>query len=211
MANAEIANTTYETDAYAITHISLGRGVATGPERLDHPALYVVSSGTVTAVFKEDGEIKERDVHYGESFIRPAYVLAYFRAVEDSVYTEIRFPNRANLAQILREKEIFYLTDLIHYSGKNHVNILRLINDSQFKLNLIAMDPNTQREEVVLTEGDAVAICLEGSVSVYYDHKEYKMHKGECIMCAMNHTVHLQTAENTKVLTLVTKDDADYE
>ncbi len=210
MHNAEITSTTYETDAYSIIHYALGEGVRTSPERLNHPALYVAAQGTVRMHYKEDDNFTTKDLQSGESLIRPASLLASFEGMQDCVYTEIRFPQNTSLAPGLKEKEIFEIKNLVSYSESEAVSQLRLIEDPLFRMHVFAISAGHETPCDVLTEGDAIASCLEGTVIVIYDEKPYLLHEDETIMCAAGHKVQLKAEENAKMLTIITKDEPYY-
>ena len=193
-----IHNTTYENYGYVYTHMSMGKDTVIVPERLKNHAFYFGESGTVDIEYKEDGIRKIVRIRQGDVIIRRAGMLCGFRAIEDTVVSELVFPKTSKTSTLLVEGLLMRLENFVSYKSGD-VNSAYLIDDINFKLYVDALDKGTM-VETDSAPCERMFTILEGTGIVAYKYRESPINKGETFVVPRGRAYRLTATERMKLV-----------
>ena len=105
-------------------------------------------------------------------------------------------------SQILKDKEIFALKDLLPYQDGKIVN-MDLISDEKLKLVLMSFAEGTGLSEHA-APGEALIFALDGEGIIGYEGKEYTIHAGENFKFEKNGAHYVKADKKFKMALLLT-------
>lgn len=157
-----------------ITIFSLAEGTDISAEHYPEPVLYLGLSGNA-GIFSpgetEQSLLPGRCIYISDG--KDTGVIA----PSDSIYIEIGLNSKTIMNQIVKNREVFALKDIVSYQEGKIVNMDIASND-KMKFVVMAFDAGQGLREHA-APGDAMVFALDGEGIIGYEGKEYLLKAGE--------------------------------
>lgn len=157
-----------------VTVFSLAEGTDISAERYPEPVFYMGISG-IPRIFTP-GEDSQSLHPWCGLYIRDGKDTGVI-ASEDTVYLEIGLKSNTTMNQIIKNREVFSLKDIVPYQEGRIVNMDIASND-KMKFVVMAFDAGQGLREHA-APGDAIVFALDGEGVIGYEGKEYTIKAGE--------------------------------
>lgn len=151
---------------------SLGNDGDISKENYDENKLITLLSGEITIYSSLSNVV----VKEGEAVITIPGSFGV-KADKESVYMEVGLGREIMVNEKIKAGDVFSLKDLVPYRAESIVN-MDVLSSSTTKFALMAFDKGTALSEHS-APGDAIVFALEGSATIGYEGKEYKIKEGE--------------------------------
>ncbi|MDD3239438.1 MAG: cupin domain-containing protein [Lachnospira sp.] len=185
---------------YYISYFSLAEGTDISAETYQYPKLWLVNDGMMEVDRPEEN--MNRVIKKGEVYMTPVNRLVGVSTKSGCIYTEITLKEDSKMNQILKDKEIFALKDLLPYQDGKIVN-MDLISDEKLKLVLMSFAEGTGLSEHA-APGEALIFALDGEGIIGYEGKEYTIHAGENFKFEKNGAHYVKADKKFKMALLLT-------
>lgn len=180
-----------------VMHFSLAEGTNISAELYSYRKLWIVHEGELRVTGKGGAAaLKE-----GEAFITPAGVAVGSASDGGCVYTEITLKEESAMNEILKDKKVFALKDLIPYVEDRVIN-MDLIDEEKLKFVVMSFTAGTGLPEHAAT-GDALVFALEGEATIRYEGGDYRIRAGENFKFAKGGAHSIAADQNFKMALLL--------
>lgn len=180
-----------------VMHFSLAEGTNISAELYSYRKLWIVHEGELRVTGKGSAaELKE-----GEAFITPADVAVGSASDGGCVYTEITLKEESAMNEILKDKKVFALKDLIPYTEDRVIN-MDLIDEEKLKFVVMSFTAGTGLPEHA-APGDALVFALEGEATIRYEGGDYRIRAGENFKFAKGGAHSIAADQNFKMALLL--------
>lgn len=157
-----------------ITVFSLAEGTDISAEHYPEPVLYLGQSGQ--AQIFTHGEPSQSLSPWHVIYVSDGKDTGVI-APSDCIYIEIGLNSKTIMNQIVKNREVFALKDLVPYQEGKIVNMDIASND-KMKFMVMAFDAGQGLREHA-APGDAMVFALDGEGVIGYEGKEYLLKAGE--------------------------------
>ena len=180
-----------------VMHFSLAEGTNISAELYSYRKLWIVHEEELRVTGKGGAAaLKE-----GEAFITPAGVAVGSASDGGCVYTEITLKEESAMNEILKDKKVFALKDLIPYAEDRVIN-MDLIDEEKLKFVVMSFTAGTGLPEHAAT-GDALVFALEGEATIRYEGGDYRIRAGENFKFAKGGAHSIAADQNFKMALLL--------
>lgn len=182
-----------------ITIFSLADGTDISAEHYSEPILYLGLSGNAEIFSPRETAqslLPGRCVYISDG--KDTAVIA----PSDSIYIEIGLNSKTIMNQIVKNREVFALKDIVPYQDGKIVNIDIASND-KMKFVVMAFDAGQGLREHA-APGDAMVFALDGECVIGYEGKEYLLKAGEHFVFEKGGLHSVKTEKRFKMALLLT-------
>lgn len=196
-----ISRSVYEANNFGITYFSMAHDTDISPEIFPFRKIILTISGRL-AVNMSGHELT---LNEGECAVIPANMPAGIMTLTGCVYVELGLKEEFNLNKLLKEGEIFSLSELVPYQSGRVVN-MDIIKASNLKFAVMAFDDDTGLSEHS-APGEALIFALDGEGIIGYEGREYTIKAGENFKFAKNGRHYVKAQGKFKMAILLTLED----
>lgn len=186
-------------NGYYISHFSLAENTDITPETYSYPKLIYVVAGEMLIQQESAGA---RKIQVGETYVTPANDAVGVVTQTGCIYTEITLKEDSRMNDILKDKEVFALKELLPYQEGKIIN-MDLISEEKLKFVLMSFTKGTGLSEHA-APGEALIFALDGEGIIGYEGKEYPIHAGENFKFAKGGAHYVKAEGNFKMALLLT-------
>lgn len=188
----------YKENGNNITYYSLADGTDISAEIYSYNKLVLMAEGKIEVFTKKTSwELKQN-----ECFVTPIDVPVGMRAKSPSVYIEIALRRIQFMNKVIKESEIFSLTELVPYQAGKIVN-MDILNEKHMKFVVMSFDEGTGLDEHA-APGEALIFALDGEGIIGYKGKEYTIKAGENFKFEKGGEHYVKAKEKFKMALLLT-------
>lgn len=185
-------------NGYFISHFSLAKGTDISAETYCYPKIWIVLDGTMQI---ESPGKEKIDIKREEAYITPMNKAVGVSTKTGCIYTEITLKEDTKMNDILKDKEIFALKELLPYQNGKVIN-MDLINEEKLKFVIMSFAEGTGLPEHA-APGEALIFALDGEGIIGYEGKEYTIHAGENFKFEKNGAHFIKANQNFKMALLL--------
>ena len=194
-----VSKSVFDTMDFGINYFSMAEGTDISAENYSYHKIILNTSGELI-IFYADGQ--QWKLSTMGSFITPVNFPVGMKTNTGTVYLEIRLKEGIEMNAILKDGEIFKISELVPYQEGRIVN-MDLINNPKMKFVVMAFDEGTGLSEHA-APGEALIFALDGQGIIGYEGKEHVLKAGENFKFAKNGKHFIKANEKFKMALLLT-------
>lgn len=184
---------------YYIAHFSLAGGTDIIPESYRYHKLWIVLKGSMKANFLIGDTI---EITENQLYVTPINEAVGVSTESGCIYTEITLKEDTKMKEILKDKALFTMKDLVPYQEGKIIN-MDLISEEKLKFVIMSFTEDTGLSEHA-APGEALIFALDGEGIIGYEGKEYTIHEGENFKFEKNGAHYVKATGNFKMALLLT-------
>ncbi|MBQ7195788.1 MAG: cupin domain-containing protein [Synergistaceae bacterium] len=194
-----VSKSVFDTDDFGINYFSMAGGTDISAESYSYHKIIFNTRGELI-IFYANGQ--EWKLSAMESFITPVNFPVGMKTDAGTVYLEIRLKEGIKMNPIVKNGEVFKISELVPYQEGRIVN-MDLVNDPKMKFVVMAFDEGTGLSEHA-APGEALIFALDGQGIIGYEGKEHVIKAGENFKFAKNGKHFVKANEKFKMALLLT-------
>lgn len=197
VAGCTLSAAYYSANGYYISIFSLAENTDITPEIYSYPKLIYCLWGSMTVTGGE-----EFCVSAGQLCKTYVNIPCGCKTDRGCIYIEITLKENNDMNEILKNKNLFNLKDLLPYENGKIVN-MDLIKNENMKLALMSFTAGTGLPQHA-APGEALIFALDGNGIIGYEGKEYPIKAGENFKFEKGGAHYVKANENFKMALLLT-------